>query len=81
MKAGTVRKTGRQCTIRGYNFLQMDTGEPSDTGTILNYRSYAPLRHKKCIIQGTTHHLFRGTSNWEALHEALTKNEKIWEHN
>ena len=26
--------------------------KPSDTGTILNYRSCAPLQHKKSIIQG-----------------------------
>ena len=55
--------------------------KPSDTGTILNYRSCAPLQHKKSIIQGTIHHLFRATSNWEAFHEALTKNEEIWERN
>ena len=55
--------------------------KPSDTGTILNYRGCAPLQHKKTIIQGTTHRLFRGTSNWEAFHEALTKNEKFWERN
>ena len=53
--------------------------KPSDTGTILNYRSCAPLQHKKSIIEGTIHRLFRATSNWEAFHEALTKNEEIWE--
>ena len=53
----------------------------SDTGTILNYRSCSPPQHKKSIIQGTIHRLFRATSNWEAFHEALTKNEEIWEHN
>ena len=51
--------------------------KPSDTGTILNYRSCAPLQHKKSIIQGTIHRLFRATSKWEAFHEALTKNEEI----
>ena len=49
----------------------------SDTGTILKYRSCAALQHKKSIIQGTIHRLFRATSNWEAL----TKNEEIWERN
>ena len=53
----------------------------SDTGTILNYHSCAPLQHKKSIIQGTIHRLFRATSNWKAFHEALTKNEEIWERN
>ena len=55
--------------------------KPSDSGTILNYRSCAPLQHKKRIIQGTIHRLFQATSNWEAFHEALTKNEEIWLHN
>ena len=55
--------------------------KPSNTGTILNYPSCAPLQCKKSLIQGTIHHLFRATSNWEAFHEALTKNEKIWERN
>ena len=55
--------------------------KPSDTGTILNCRSCAPLQHRKSIIQGTIHHLFRATSHWEAFHEALTKNEKIWVRN
>ena len=32
--------------------------KPSDTGTILNYRSCATLQHKKSIIQGTIHNLF-----------------------
>ena len=50
--------------------------KPSDTGIILNYRSCAPLQHKKSIIQGTKHHLFRSTSNWEWFHEALTKMKK-----
>ena len=55
--------------------------KPSDTGTILNYRSCTPLQNKKSIIQGTIDHLFRANSNWEAFHEGLTKNEEIWERN
>ena len=55
--------------------------KPSDTGTILNYRSCASIQHKKSIIQGTIQRRFRATSNWEALREALTKNEEIWERN
>ena len=49
--------------------------KPSDAGTILKYRSCAPFEHRKCKIQGTMHRMFRVTSNWEAFHEALTKNE------
>ena len=33
------------------------------------------------IIQGAIHRLFRATSNWKAFHEALTKNNEIWERN
>ena len=55
--------------------------KPSDIGTILNYRSCAPHQHKKTIIQGTMHRLFRATSNWEAFHEALKKINEIWERN
>ena len=51
--------------------------KPSDTGTTLNCRSCAPLQHKKSIIQGTIHRLFRATRNWEAFNEVLTKNEEI----
>ena len=50
--------------------------KPSDTGTILSYRSCAPLQHKKSIIQGTIHRLFRSTRIWKAFLEELTKNEK-----
>ena len=63
-----LRKTG------GDNFCTWYQ-KPSDTGTILNYSSCASLQHKKSIIQGTIHRLFRATSNWEAFDEALTKNE------
>ena len=35
---------------------------PSDTETILNNRGCAPLLHKKSIIQGTIHRLFRATN-------------------
>ena len=43
--------------------------KPSVTGTILNYRSCAPLQNKKSIIQVRKHRRFRATSNWEAFHE------------
>ena len=44
----------------------------------MNYRSCAPLKHKKSIIQGKVNRFFRATSNWNAFHEALTRNEEIW---
>ena len=48
--------------------------KPSDTGTVLIYRSCAPHQYKKSIKQGTIHLLFRVT--WVAFHEALTKMKK-----
>ena len=48
--------------------------KPSDNGITLNYRSCAPLQHKKSMIQGTIHRLFGSTSHWEEFSEALTKN-------
>ena len=35
----------------------------TETGTILHFRSCAPLQHKKNIIEGTIHRLVRCTSN------------------
>ena len=55
--------------------------KPSDTETIMNNRSCAPLQHKKSRIQGKIHRLLRATSNREAFHEALTTYEEIWERN
>ena len=45
------------------NFFFTWYQKPSDTGTILNYRSCAPLQHKKRIKQRTIHRLFRANSN------------------
>ena len=52
--------------------------KPTDTSTILNFRSCAPLQHKKNIIQGTVHRLFRCTSDWKSFDEALKTNQEIW---
>ena len=52
--------------------------KPSDTGTILNYRSCSPLQHKKSIIQGTKHRLFRCTNNWEVFHVCAKRIKKMY---
>ena len=52
--------------------------KPTDMSTILNFRSYAPLQHKKNIFQGTVHRLFRCTSDWKSFDEALKTNQEIW---
>ena len=55
--------------------------KPSDTGVILNFRSFAPMRWKRNLIQGTMHRIFNCTSDWKAFHEALQRCEDIWEAN
>ena len=49
----------------------------TDTGIILNFRSCAPLQHKKNVIQGTVHRIFNATSDWQSFDVAL----KIWTEN
>ena len=39
--------------------------KPTDTGTILNFRSCAPLQYKRNVVEGTVHRIFRSTSTWE----------------
>ena len=52
--------------------------KPTDTGIILNFRSCAPLQHKKNVIQGTVDSVFNATSNWLALNQAVEKNKTCW---
>ena len=49
--------------------------------TTLNFRSCAPLQHKKNIIEGTVHGLLRCTSDWKSFDEALKLYENIWKKN
>ena len=37
--------------------------KPTDTGSILNYRSCAPTQYKRSVIQGTKHRVFKSASN------------------
>ena len=55
--------------------------KPNDNGIILNFRSCAPLQHKKNVIQGTVHMVFNATSNWLAFDQALEKNKTCWTKN
>ena len=49
----------------------------TDTRIILNFRSCAPLQHKRNVIQGTVHRIFNATSDWQSFDVAL----KIWTEN
>ena len=48
--------------------------KPTDTGTILNFRSCAPLHYKRSLIEGTVHRVFRSTSTWEEYDKAMKIN-------
>ena len=50
----------------------------TDTGIILNFRSCAPLQHKRNVIQGTVHRIFNATSDWQSFDVALKKNQETW---
>ena len=52
--------------------------KPTDTGIILNFRSCAPLQHKKNVIQGTVYRNFNATSSWFAFDQALQLNKTCW---
>ena len=53
----------------------------TDTGIILNFRSYAPFKHKRNVIQGTVHRIFNATNDWQSFDVALKKNQEIWTEN
>ena len=52
--------------------------KPTDTGTILNFRSCAPLQYKRSVIEGTVHWVFRSTSTWEEYDKAMKINLEQW---
>ena len=52
--------------------------KPTDTGTILNFRSCAPLQYNKSVIEGTVHQVFCSTSTWEEYDKAMKINREQW---
>ena len=52
--------------------------KPTDTGTILNYRSCAPTQYKRSVIQGTVHRVFMSTSSLEQFDKAMETNRVQW---
>ena len=59
--------------ITGYGCNQ----KPTDTGTILNYRSFAPIQYKRSVIQLTVHRAF-STSSWEHSDKSMETNREQW---
>ena len=51
--------------------------KPNDTGVVLNFRSCAPIQHKKNIVEGTVHRVFKSTSTWQNFWQ---NSEGKWEH-
>ena len=45
----------------------------TDTDIILNFRSCAPLQHKRNAIQWTVHRIFKATSDWQSFDVAPKK--------
>ena len=45
--------------------------KPTDTVTILNFRSCSPIQYKRSVIEGTAHRVFRSTSTWEEYDKAM----------
>ena len=52
--------------------------KPTDTGSILIFRSCAPLQYKRSVIKGTVHRVFRSTSTWEEYDKAMKINREQW---
>ena len=52
--------------------------KPTDTGTILNFRSCDPLQYKRSVTEGTVHRVFRSTSTWEEYEKAMKINHEQW---
>ena len=52
--------------------------KPTDTGTVLNFRSCAHLQYKRSVIEGTVHRVFRSTSTWEEYDKAMKINREQW---
>ena len=52
--------------------------KPTDTGTVLNYRSCAPTQYDRSVILGTVHRIFRSSSNWEQLDKTTETNRAQW---
>ena len=52
--------------------------KPTDTGTLLNFRSFAPLQHKRNTLEGTVHRIFRSTSTCEFYHRAILIKRNQW---
>ena len=60
------------------NYYRSSSVQELTNYLILNFRSCAPLQHKRNVIQGTLHRIFNATSDWRSFDVALKKNQEIW---
>ena len=51
--------------------------KPTDTGSFLQLRTYAPLQFKKKYLRGLYPYVFWTTSNWQHFANALYVNRNI----
>ena len=49
--------------------------KPIDTEVV--FRSCAPIQHKKNVVEGSVHCVFRSNSTWQNFDKTLKKNESI----
>ena len=60
-----------------YGWYQIST----DTGTLLNFSSCAPLKFKRNTKKCTVHKILRRTSLWEFYNEAMMIKRQQWKEN
>ena len=51
--------------------------KPTDTGLIMNFHALAPSKHKRSVVCGFVHRIFRSCSSWMHFHTSLTRVKNI----
>ena len=69
-----LEHTGNQVTSSWYK-------KPTDTGLCLNYRSCAPKKYKRNLVEGTIHRINHTTSTWSAFDKGIKKWKEEMERN
>ena len=55
--------------------------KPTDTGLVMNYHSFAPLKYKRSVISGFVYRIHRACSSWQNFHISLDKAKTIFTQN
>ena len=51
--------------------------KPTDTGLVMNYHAFAPLKYKRSVISGFVYRIHRSCSSWKNFHISLEKAKLI----